>query len=88
MTGAAEGAEDSHQRILVALVRARGFPQADGDDDLLALGLTSLDLLQLGADIEKEFGVPVDLGVLLAAPSIDSLAGVLRGGAQDEAAAT
>jgi aryl carrier-like protein len=62
-----------HGERLVWLVRAKGFEQATADDDLLDLGLTSLQILQLSEDIEHELGIPVDLETLLAAPTIGEL---------------
>lgn len=58
---------------LVQLVRSLGFAQATADDDLLEFGLTSLQILQLSSDIEREYGVPVDLAALLDAPTLGAL---------------
>jgi acyl carrier protein len=65
---------------LVRLVRDKGFAQATVDDDVLALGLTSLQILQLSDDIEREFGVTLDLATLLSAPTIGELGKHLTGG--------
>jgi aryl carrier-like protein len=58
---------------LVRILRNLGFGQASADDDLLGLGLSSLKILQFSADIEREFGTPVELAMLLAAPTLGEL---------------
>jgi acyl carrier protein len=68
---------------LLGLVHAQGHENATKDDDLLALGFTSLQILRLITDIEREFGISVDLGVVLNAPTIGDLAEQLLGGDQD-----
>lgn len=59
---------------LVQLVRNLGYDQATAGDDLLGLGLSSLEILLISADIERESGTPVDLEVLLAAETLSGLA--------------
>jgi phosphopantetheine binding protein len=59
---------------LVQLVRNLGYGQATAGDDLLGLGLGSLEILLISVDIERESGRPVDLEVLLAAESLSELA--------------
>jgi len=59
---------------LLELVRARGVEGATADDDLMALGLTSLQLLQLDADIEREFSIAVDPEVMLTTRTVGELA--------------
>jgi hypothetical protein len=73
--GLAAGAQQAvtGEDRLVSLVRRRGYPHATAADDLLELGFTSLDLLQLGAEIEQEFGVAVDIAIVLTAPTIGEL---------------
>jgi aryl carrier-like protein len=58
---------------LVRLLHRLGFGHAAAEDDLLGLGLSSLKIVQLSADIEREFGKPVDLATLLAAPTLGEL---------------
>jgi aryl carrier-like protein len=58
---------------LVKLLHNLGFGHAAADDDLLALGLSSLKIVQFSADIEREYGIPVDLAMLLAAPTLGEL---------------
>lgn len=58
---------------LVKLLRDLGVGHPTADDDLLALGLSSQKILQLSAAIEREFGMPVDLATLLAAPTLGEL---------------
>ncbi|MEV6930155.1 acyl carrier protein [Dactylosporangium sp. NPDC051485] len=65
---------------LVRLVRDKGFAQATADDDVLTLGLTSLQILQVNDDIEREFGVTLDIATLLSAPTIGELGKHLTGG--------
>jgi acyl carrier protein len=62
---------------LLRLLGALGYPDATAADDLLALGLTSLQLMQFDADIEREFAVTVDPAFLLGGSTIGDLAGHL-----------
>lgn len=59
---------------LVQLVRNLGYEHATAGDDLLGLGLSSLEILLISADIERESGMPVPLEVLLAAETLSELA--------------
>jgi aryl carrier-like protein len=58
---------------LVKILRNLGLGYTTADDDLLGLGLSSLKILQFGADVEREFGMPVDLAMLLAASTLGEL---------------
>jgi acyl carrier protein len=58
---------------LVKILHNLGFRHVTADDDLLELGLSSAKIVQLSVDIEGEFGVPVDLATLLAAPTLGEL---------------
>lgn len=63
---------------VMLLLRSRGFDPS-AEDDLLGLGLTSLQILQLAADLKHEVGVDVDVSVLLGAPTIGALEHQLSG---------
>lgn len=54
--------------------RALGLDSVDADDDFFALGGHSLLAMRLAADIQREMKVPVSVGQLMAAPSVESLA--------------
>ncbi|MEH0542264.1 AMP-binding protein [Streptomyces sp. B21-105] len=70
--GAPAAVPESADRIL-ALVRELGFTEAEADDDLFALGLTSLDFVRFAMAIETAFGVMVDLGELMSLATIADL---------------
>ncbi|GLK99169.1 acyl carrier protein [Dactylosporangium matsuzakiense] len=63
---------------VVQLLQSRGFDPS-AEDDLLDLGLTSMQILQLADDLQHEIGVDVDVSVLLAAPTIGALEEQLSG---------
>jgi len=65
---------------LLALARARAgtVPELAGlDDDLHALGIDSLQLMMLGADIHKAFGVRLGVSTLLTMRTLSELASVI-----------
>lgn len=77
------GDPDSLKQLL-RLLAALGYPGATPQDDLLALGLTSLELLQLDADIERQFAVPVSPELMLSAATIGELADRLAAGSSGQ----
>ncbi|MEU7575496.1 acyl carrier protein [Micromonospora sp. NPDC049240] len=58
---------------LVELLHGLGVAHVTAADDLLALGLSSLKILQFSMAIEGEFGISVELSTLLAAPTLGAL---------------
>ena len=48
------------------------------EDDYFALGGTSLQTVKLFSEIERRFGVPLRLTVILAAPTVRALAGLIE----------
>jgi Phosphopantetheine attachment site len=66
---------DNLERLLRLLARL-GYPGASAEDELLGLGLTSLELIQLDADIEREFAVPADPELMLSATIAELAAGL------------
>ncbi|MFI7549301.1 amino acid adenylation domain-containing protein [Micromonospora sediminimaris] len=75
-----------YERVLAEIVaELLHLPQVDVQDNLFELGATSLTAMRLVTLIEKRYGVVVPVAAFVTAPTVSSLAALLRAGGADPA---